>query len=297
MNPATAFLVSAILAATAVPRATDPVGIARDQFERGAYQAAIGTLTSALTANPHDARLSYWRARCHLEQANYVQAIADAERAVSDGPDNSEYRRWLGRVYGAAAEDARSFSLARKVRRAFEQAVQLDSSNVAARRDLAEFYLEAPWIVGGDRRKALDQVEAIENVDAVAGLLARAAYAVHEKNTGAAAAGYERVLDLKPGRVDPYLEVADFYEARGDADKFARAVAQAVRVDPADDRLSVLQRSRARARESRPRRCRRLLPRVSEDSAAPPRSSVARVGARMARPSQPAPGKPDRCGR
>jgi tetratricopeptide (TPR) repeat protein len=233
-----AFLLNAVLASTPMQSAREPVAIAQDQFERGDYQSAISTLSAALIESPHDARVFHWRSRCYLEQEDYAKAVSDGERAVSERPDNAEYRRWLGRAYGGAAEHTRSFSLARKVRLAFEQAVQLDPSNLAARRDLAEFYLEAPWIIGGDSRKALKQVEAIADVDAVAGHLAHAAYALHEKRLDEAEADYERVLELRPGRIDPYLEVAGFYEARGDAAKFASVVEQADRAEPSDARLS-----------------------------------------------------------
>jgi len=224
-----------------VESASEPLAMALDQFERGDYQAAIGTLSLAITESPQDARLYQWRSRCYLEQKDYALAISDGERAVSERPANSEYRRWLGRAYGGAAELARSFSLAGKVRRTFEEAVRLDPSNLAARRDLAEFYLEAPWIVGGSSRKALAQIEAIAEIDAVAGYLARAAYSRHEKRLDEAEADYERVLALRPGQIDPYLEVADFYEDRGDTDKFAGVIEQAARVAPSDRRLPYYQ--------------------------------------------------------
>jgi tetratricopeptide (TPR) repeat protein len=232
-----ALLLSGVLAAGPMQSASDPVAMAQEQFERGDYQAAIGTLSSALTQSPQDARLYHWRSRCYLEQEDYARAISDAERAVSERPDNSEYERWLGRAYGGAAEQARSFSLARKVRLAFEEAVRLDPSNLAARRDLLEFYLEAPRIVGGGSAKALKQVEAIASVDALARHLAHAAYSLHEKRLADAETDYECVLDLRPGSIDPYLEVADFYQARGDASKFATVVEQAVRAKPGDVRL------------------------------------------------------------
>ena len=241
MSLGAAFFWSWVLVAAPADRAREPLAIALDQFDRGDYRAAIGTLSSGLTQSPQDARLYQWRSRCYLELEDYTQAISDGERAVSERPADSEYRRWLGRAYGGAAERARSFSLAGKVRRTFEQAVRLDPSNLAARRDLAEFYLEAPWIVGGSSRKALEQIEAIAEADAVAGYLARAAYSRHEKRLDEAEANYERVLTLGPGQLDPYLEVADFYEKREDAGKFAGVVEQAARVAPSDQRLSYYQ--------------------------------------------------------
>jgi tetratricopeptide (TPR) repeat protein len=238
MNVAIALLLNAVFAVPPMQSAREAVVVAQEQFGRGDYRSAIGVLSAAVVQSPHDAPLFHWRSRCYLEQEDYARAISDAEHAVSERPENSEYRRWLGRAYGGAAEHARSLSLARKVRLAFEQAVQLDPSNLAARRDLADFYLEAPWIVGGDSRKALKQVEAIADVEAVAGHLAHAAYSLHEKRLDEADADYDRVLELRPGRIDPYLEAASFYELRGDAVKFASVVEQADRAEPSDARLS-----------------------------------------------------------
>lgn len=237
MNLGAAFFSMWVLVAAPAQNTSEPLAIAMDQFQRGDYQAAIRILSSSLAQSGQDAPLYHWRSRCYLELKDYAPAISDAERAVSQRPADAEYRRWLGRAYGGAAEQARSFSLARKVRLAFEQAVQLDPSNLAARRDLAQFYLEAPWIVGGSSRKAFEQIEAIAAVDAVAGHLARAAYSWHEKRLDEAAAEYERALALRPAQVDQYLEVAEFYEERGNADQLASVIEQAARVGPSDRRL------------------------------------------------------------
>jgi tetratricopeptide (TPR) repeat protein len=228
---------SAFLVLGPVTSAREPAEIAQEQFNRGDYATAVDMLSKALAARPHDARLLHWRSRCYLEMKAYAKAIADAERAVAERPDSSEYRRWLGRAYGGGAEQARSFSLARKVKAAFEEAVKLDTSNVDARRDLAEFYLEAPWIVGGDRGKALKQAEAIARLDPVAGYLAHASYSRHEKRPDQAEADYQRALDLQPAHIGPYLEAADFYEEIAEATKFGAAVEQGSRVAPGDVRF------------------------------------------------------------
>jgi Tfp pilus assembly protein PilF len=73
-----------------VESASEPLAMALDQFERGDYQAAIGTLSSAITESPQDARLYEWRSRCYMEQKDYALAISDGERAVSERPANSE---------------------------------------------------------------------------------------------------------------------------------------------------------------------------------------------------------------
>src|SRR5437667_12772591 len=103
---------------------------------------------------------------------NYEEAVKHAELAVKFAPEDAEYNRWLGRAYGAKAEESRSFFIARKVKQAFEAAVHLAPMSIAARRDLMQFLAEAPWIVGGDKIKAKEQVEAISNIDAAEGHLA-----------------------------------------------------------------------------------------------------------------------------
>jgi tetratricopeptide (TPR) repeat protein len=231
------FLIGALLVG-GVQGAPDPLAAARAQFDRGDYRAAITTLSTAIDADGRDADLWHWRSRSYLELRDCVRAIADGEHAVADRPLDSEYRRWLGRAYGCAAEEKRSFSMARKVRATFEEAVRLDPSNLAARRDLMEFYVEAPRIVGGDKGKALEQVEAIARADAVAGHLARAVFAIRTNHPEAAEAEYQHILEARPGPIEPYLEIADYDKSRGDAGRFASVVEQAARVAPSDVRLT-----------------------------------------------------------
>jgi tetratricopeptide (TPR) repeat protein len=233
-----ALLLIGLLLAGRVDSVPHPVAVARAQFERGDYRTAITTLTTAIDADGHDAALWHWRSRSYLELRDYARAIADGERAVAEQPRNSEYRRWLGRAYGGAAEQKRSFSMARKVRAAFEEAVRLDPSNLPARRDLMEFYVQAPWIVGGDKGKGLEQVDAIARADAVAGHLARAVVLIHTDRREAAEAEYQHVLEARPDHIEPYLEIADYDKSRGDAGRFASVVEQAARVAPSDARLT-----------------------------------------------------------
>src|SRR5215831_16896460 len=159
----------------------EPIPAARAQFDAGNYKTALTTLTAALTHSPNDASLHYWTARTDYELRNYDEAVNHAELAVKLAPENAEYTRWLGRAYGAKAEQNHSFFLARKVKQAFEAAVHLAPTSIAARRDLMQYLVEAPWIVGGDKGKAREQVDAISKMDAVQGHLARGAYFAADK--------------------------------------------------------------------------------------------------------------------
>ncbi|MGA6957571.1 MAG: tetratricopeptide repeat protein, partial [Candidatus Acidiferrales bacterium] len=149
---------------------------AQREFNAGNYSGAIATLESAVTQNSNSAEAYYWLGRSYYEIRDYDNAITAAEKSVEIDAKNSVYHQWLGRIYGGKADRDRSFTYARKVKKEFETAVQLNPSNIAARRDLEEYCLQAPWVVGGNKDEAKAQVEAIAALDPIEGHLARAVY-------------------------------------------------------------------------------------------------------------------------
>jgi tetratricopeptide (TPR) repeat protein len=216
----------------------EPIAAVRAQFDAGNYKTALNTLSTALRKSPDDASLHYWIARTNYELRNYDEAINHAELSVRLAPQNAEFSRWLGRAYGAKAEQSHSFFLARKVKQAFELAVKLAPGNIAARRDLMQYCVEAPWIAGGDKDKAKQQIAAIAALDAVEGRLARAAYLKTEKQWKPAETEYLAVLEQHPRGIDPYMEAAEFFSDRKDTGHLEKTVEGASRVDSGDPRIS-----------------------------------------------------------
>ncbi len=214
-----------------------PTDTAHRDFEIGNYKAAVTSLKDALARSPNDPSLHYLLGRAYLELHNYDDAVAQAETAVKLDPDNAEYNRWLGRAYGAKAEQSRSFFLARKVKKAFQEAVRLAPGNIAARRDLMQYCVEAPWIVGGDKGEARKQIDAITAIDPIQGRLARAAFLSADKQWKQAESDYLFVLDQHVSHVDPYMEAAEFFMDRKDPKNLDRAVEAAARVDSKDSRI------------------------------------------------------------
>jgi tetratricopeptide (TPR) repeat protein len=216
----------------------EPIPAARAQFDAGNYKSALNMLNTALVRSPNDASLHFWSARTNYELRNYDEAVNHAEVAVRLEPENAEYNRWLGRAYGAKAEEDHSFFLARKVKQAFEAAVRLAPGNIAARRDLMQYCVEAPWIVGGDKSKAKQQIAAIAAIDPVEGRLAHAAYLRAEKQWKPAETEYVAVLDQHPASIDPYMEAAEFFADRKDSTHLGQTIEAAIRVDSGDPRIS-----------------------------------------------------------
>jgi Flp pilus assembly protein TadD len=211
---------------------------AERQYNAGNYSAAITTLQSATTQNPSSGEAYYWLGRTYYEIRDYDNAITAGEKSVALDPKNSVYHQWLGRIYGGKADRDRSFSYARKVKKEFETAVQLNPENIAARRDLEEYDLQAPWVVGGNKDEAKAEVDAIAALDPVAGHLARGVYDMDgAKKSDLAEKEYREVLAGKPGKIDAYLEVIAFFQQQSKAADMDTAIQAAALVAPNDPRL------------------------------------------------------------
>lgn len=221
------------------PDTLPAIHTAQQQFEAGKYSAAIDTLRAAAAQNPSSAETYYWLGRSYYELHDPDNAVANAEKSVALDPKNSVYHDWLGRAYGDKADRDRSFSLAKKVKKEFEQAVALDPSNILARRDLQQYCTDAPWIVGGSKDEALDQVNAIAAIDPIHGALARAAYDRNVlKKPDLAEAEYRKVLAAKPGDPDAYFEIADFYLSQAKTSDLQAVIEAAAQLNPSQPRLS-----------------------------------------------------------
>ncbi|MFY9688864.1 MAG: tetratricopeptide repeat protein [Candidatus Acidiferrales bacterium] len=230
---------AALRAAASPQDASVTASEAQHQFEAGNYAGAISTLQPLAAQNSTNSDVYFWLGRCYYELRDYDNSIANLEKAVAINPKNSLYHDWLGRADGGKADVDRSFSFARKVKKEFEAAVNLDESNAQARRDLEEFTLDAPWIVGGNKDEALEQVNAIAAIDPVQGHLARALYDREaSKNNQQAESEYDQVLAAKPKKLEPYFEVADYYVTQNRPAGIELAVQAAAAVSPNDPRLA-----------------------------------------------------------
>lgn len=209
------------------------------KVDSGDYRGAISVLQSAVSQTPTDAASFYWLGRAFYELRDYDNAASAEEKAVALATKNSVYHDWLGRAYGGKADKERSFLIAKKVKAEFENAVKLDPSNVDARRDLEEYCIDAPWIAGGSKDEAQQQVDAIAALDPVQGHVARAVFDNEElKKPAQAEAEYRQVLDAKSANIDPYLQAANFFINENKPEEVGAAVNAAAAVQPNDARLA-----------------------------------------------------------
>ncbi len=89
--------------------------------------------------------------------------------------------------------------MAKKVRTEFERAVELDPANWEARTDLAEFYLEAPGIVGGGKDKARAQAQALTPLNPAMAHWVMGRIAEKNKDDATAEREYRAAIDASHG--------------------------------------------------------------------------------------------------
>ena len=172
---------------------------------------------------------AFFQRGVHLfAQEEYSESAKVLEKAVSTVPDKSDYHLWLGRAYGRRAERMSKWkwwsalSLAKKTRREFERAVELDGSNEAALSDMLSFYLEAPGVIGGGLDHAEKIAERIAKLDRVPGDEVSAggetAWAQIDEKRGdfdGAEARLRKARSLEPENVGHLLSLASFLARRG----------------------------------------------------------------------------------
>jgi tetratricopeptide (TPR) repeat protein len=229
---------SAIFAVGISSDVSGAIQSARHQFDSGNYTAAIKTLQSAATQDSNNAEVQFWLGRCYYELRDYDNAITAGEKSVAIDPKNSTYHQWLGTIYGGKADRDRSFSYARKVKKEFEEAVRLNPSNVQARRDLEQYLMEAPWVVGGNKDEARNQVTAIEGIDPIQGHLARADLELESKKPELAEKEYREVLAAKPKSIELYFDVITFFIHQNKLADLEAAIQAAAQVAPNDPRFA-----------------------------------------------------------
>ena len=166
-------------------RAADPD--VRSLLEGGHWKQARALLEPRVNANPSDAEAAAALSRVRAVYGDMDAALRLAETAVQMKPDVAEYHWQLAQVVGDQAQKAnifRQIGLARRFRQETETAIKLDPTHIEARLGMISFFVKAPSIMGGDRKKADEMAEEIARIDAAAGYLARAQVLSETNSTG-----------------------------------------------------------------------------------------------------------------
>jgi tetratricopeptide (TPR) repeat protein len=183
----------------------------------GRVDEALTQLHGQIDASPNDPVANNLLCRAYFSLGEWDRGISACEKAVSLDPDNSQYHLWLGRIYGEKADKSgfmTAAGLARRVRDEFEKAVHLNPKSVDARSDLAEFYLEAPGIVGGGRDKAQAQADSLASLDPARAHWVNGRIAEKKKDFPTAEQEYREAIQASHGSASAWLNLGLFYRHR-----------------------------------------------------------------------------------
>ena len=242
-----ASLFSLLTLATAVQAVSRATGSQEDQawdagrqaYEASDYSKAVGILREAAAKNPQSAGIYLLLAKAYNEMQQHDAAIASAEKAVELDPQNSVYHEWLGRAYGGKAEHAGMFSglsLAKRTRKEFETAVQLDQRNFSAAQALVEYDCSAPGIAGGGEDKARPEIEKIAALDVAEGHYAAGNCRRQKKDFTAADAEFTKALENHPKSAGLIYDIGDYAMKRGQPERLIAVADEGEKVDAADPR-------------------------------------------------------------
>lgn len=211
----------------------------RRAYEASEYPKAIQSLQAAAAKEPQNGEVQLLLAKSYLELEQHDPAIKSAERAVAIDPRNSVYHEWLGRAYGEKADHAGWFSaisLAKKTRREFETAVQLDARNYSARQVLIEFDCSAPGLVGGGEEKAVPQIRQLAEMDAAEGHFAAGNCRRQKKDFAVADEEFTKALESHPKSAELVYEIGFYGVNRSQPERLVSVADTGERLAPGDPR-------------------------------------------------------------
>ncbi|MGA9670700.1 MAG: hypothetical protein WBQ94_15930 [Terracidiphilus sp.] len=216
---------SASLKPSAQQPPKDPLTQANELLQAGEADKALallGSLPQPASAQAHNLAC---RVRFTLEQ--WDAAIKECEQAVHLDGQNASYHLWLGRALGEKADRASflsAFSLAKRVREEFEEAVRLDPHYVEALSDLGEFYYDAPGVVGGGTDKAEAIAAQLDKVDPARAHELRGRIAMARKDYGTAEQEFKQAIAVGAHPAYHWVTLASFYRQRQRWDEMESAM-------------------------------------------------------------------------
>jgi tetratricopeptide (TPR) repeat protein len=143
-----------------------------------------------LAQNPGDDQALWYLGQALKDQASARDAlIAQTERCVATRPSAARCHHLLGQLLSARATAGgikSGLRLAARIQSHYARAVALDPDEFAYRRDLNQFYLIAPALVGGSVRKARLNATSFAARHTLAGQILMADILVYEEAFDAA---------------------------------------------------------------------------------------------------------------
>jgi tetratricopeptide (TPR) repeat protein len=221
-------LLLAALSVAAAQSPKDALAQANAALQTGEADRAL-TLLSSLPASAESHNL---RCRVLFTLQHWDEASGECEKAVKlDGQSSIDYM-WFARTLGERADRASflsAFSMAKRAREEFEEAVRLDPRNAEALADLGEFYTAAPGVVGGGADKAEGIAVQLDKVDPARADELRGRIAESRKDYGAAEREFKQAISVGEHQSFHWMTLGSFYLRRKSLNEMEEAVQSGVK--------------------------------------------------------------------
>jgi tetratricopeptide (TPR) repeat protein len=210
-------------------RAADPAPTvaSAEMLSAGRVDDDIESLQQQIQKSGANAQSYFLLCRAYYMLGDWDRGIRACEQASKLDPQSGLYQLWLGRAYGEKADRASMFSaahLAKKVRESFERAVQLDPTNWKARANLAEFYVEAPAIMGGGKDKALKEAAAIAPLNPAMAHWVAAQVAEKSQDPVSAEREFRAAITASDSGARAWNDLATFFKKSNRIDEMEQAL-------------------------------------------------------------------------
>jgi predicted Zn-dependent protease len=236
-------LFGSLLTVTAVAQTTrDDLAPVNAALQAGEADKALSMLQSLPQPEANSAEAHNLHCRVLYMLEHFDAANSECEQAVKLDSQNSAYRMWHGRTLGEMADKAsflNAYSLAKRARAEFEEAVQLDQRNADALADLGEFYSEAPGVVGGGTDKAANIASHLDRVDPARAHELRSAIARQNRDFITAEKELRQAVATSSHPALQWMRLASFYRKANRLSEMDSAVQSGMSAAARDPRAGV----------------------------------------------------------
>lgn len=146
----------------------------KESFNSGDFEKAQKIFETIIDSDDGNADAHYWLGRTFFNLRNFEESTECFEDAIDLNENNADYYFWYGNSVGNEIQSANVFKqalMAGDVLDAYEKAIEIDSKHIGAHIGAAQFYLQAPGIMGGDIEKAKEEAQILEELGSKDGSL------------------------------------------------------------------------------------------------------------------------------
>ena len=140
-----------------------------------------------------------------MKSENYKAAVKQIEAVQKAGDDSFETNRLLAGALLNRLDQVgllKKRSIGKKMKKVLERGVKLQPESIYALGDLAQFHMQAPGIVGGDKDKAKALAERIMAINRIEGHVLKGKIALSENDIMMATTQLDKALKIEPKNTD-----------------------------------------------------------------------------------------------